>query len=284
MLEYNWCIMANKFKNIFLVCLDYGDDLNHVVARNPSLKKARSAATEAKSRWPDIEVYITVEKILEKNSLDEEFSAPGAYAPTSFNSVKCICGKEEGGCVSNLSCKCPAIAKCKQMKIQLDPFTETNNHKQELEPAEINIISIKRGIIEVVIPDWDPEETIGLSPNEVPREIMQQLEPGVVLEADVNLAANSSEDLTLQNLRLVYESDEEEEEDYDDEEEEDYDYGEEEAEQLPFYNYLGTDLTSRTNPKLEEDEDYPELPGEDAEDDDFDDDFEDFEENTSSEE
>jgi hypothetical protein len=267
--------MANKFKNIFLVCLDFGDDLNHVVARNPSLKKARFSAEEAKKRWPDNEVYITVEKVLEQN-LDDEEMLPSPSG-NSNNSQKCICGREKGGCVSNLSCKCSAIAKCKQMNIHLDPFTTPD--KQELEPTELQIVNIRRGIIEIVIPDWDPEETIGLSPNEIPKDIMPYLEKGVVLEADINLEAGSAEDITIQNLRLVYEDDEEDEDDNEE-------YIQEESE-LPFYNFMGPQLTGRSNPTEIEEETYPELPdGEDELDDELDDDeFDDeFEENASFEE
>jgi len=201
--------MNNEFKNVFLVCLDYGDDLNHVVSRTPSLKKARHAANLAKERWPDKGVYITVEKLLDQNLLEGPQTPPTSPGPSG---TICICGANEGGCLSNLSCRCPAIASCKQVPLNMGPYAygEQTQQMGELDPAEINIVSIRRGIIEVVIPDWNPEETIGLSPDEIPRDILPQLEPGVILEADINLEAESSEDLSLQNIRLVYEDEEEE--------------------------------------------------------------------------
>ena len=240
--------MPNKFKNIFLVCVDHGDDLNYVLARNPSLKKARQAADEAKNRWPGKQIYISVEKQFEPGIESGQGSSAGHYRGA------CVCGKGEGACVSNLSCKCNAIAICKQMKVELDPFpmgfgsfTTSQETSPDMESAELNVVSVRRGIVEVSIPDWDPEETIGLSPNEIPQEIMNFLEPGAVLEAEVNLEAANADQIVIENLRLVYEDD-------DDEDDEDYEDDNDDN------HYLSTN-TSYYNTPLSSPFDKPSLPG-----------------------
>ena len=211
---------------------------------------------------------MNVEKLFDDSSVDE------SKAPREQITSKCKCGRDEGDCISNLSCKCPAIAKCKQMKVY-DPFITISTQKVEsgLETTEINVINIRRGIIEVIIPDWDPDETIGLSPNEIPKDVMDELEPGVVLEADVNLNAKSAEDLILDNLRLVYEDEED-----GDEEKDDHTAG--------YTPYYSSSLSLNPENKLPElsldeddeddDEDYEDF--DDGDDEDFDDeDFDDEE-------
>ena len=124
--------MANNgFKCIYLVCIDYKNDINHVIGRNPSLKKARKIASDARTKWPDKDIYISVEKILENPMITDsvrdmglEYSYPKSVAvATSAASVSrnpgaiCICGKQTGECVGELDCRCNALAKCKNIDL-----------------------------------------------------------------------------------------------------------------------------------------------------------------------
>ena len=126
----------NSFKCIYLVCVDHSNDINHVIGRNPSLKKARRIASDARSKWPEREIYISVEKILKspfvQNSTPTQmYTKPVEEATTAAkNPVEsdevCICGARKGYCVGNLNCRCNALAKCKNIDLTKDNPFDTN--------------------------------------------------------------------------------------------------------------------------------------------------------------
>ena len=239
--------MEKNFKSIYLVCLDQQNDMNYVLARNPSLKKARHAAEKAKTRLPNDEVYITVEKVLKENPSTTHSGLGlglGAGYTANLGSKKCVCGHKKGGCVSNLSCRCSAISLCKQMDTEESPFlmlTSSSLDDDELEEVEINIVRVSRNLVEVLIPDW-ADNSIGLSANDFPREVLTSLEPGVVVTAKINIDADSENDLILKDIKLAYEEDElehneefEDDEGYefeDDEDDEDYEFEDDEDDEF----------------------------------------------------
>jgi hypothetical protein len=228
--------MEKNFSSVYLICLERGDDINYVVGRNSSLKKARQMAQTAKKRFPNDSVYITIEKSVAEDFEDEEFL-------TSKRTSKCSCGYGAGECVSRLSCPCNAIAICRQMNMDNDPYQLIiNNAASENLDAEVElqIISIKRGMVEVLIPDWRPNETVILTPEEIPSHIMKDLEPGVVLSADINLDSPSVDGLVIRNLDLAYEEEDEPEEELS-------------SSQIPYYSLGWENLTQR---ELDQDEEY----------------------------
>ena len=194
--------MDKKFKSIYLVCIDHHNDTNYVLARNPSLRKAREAAQQAKEDFPDKDIYITMEKVLKQN---EDNKLGKLYYSANPGSNKCLCGRRKGGCVSDLSCRCSAISLCKQMDAEEDPYLAiSNSQDDDLEEVEINVIRVSRNLVEVLIPDW-ADNSIGLSAGDFPRDVLKQLEPGVVLTAMINIDAESEDDLVLKNIQLAYE-------------------------------------------------------------------------------
>lgn len=205
--------MLEKFRSVYLVCVDMGDDINHVLARNSSLKKARKIAEIAEKKY-DSPIYITMEKITTSNLIKED-------SDYSKSISRCICGSNQGGCVGNLNCKCNALAKCKN--VTRDPYRSLVNQsfspKKELSSATIKVIDVRRGIVEVVIPEWNEDESFGLSSEEIPAEIRSMLEPGLMLSGDVNLDAGSVEELIIENLREFLDDDKDEDLDDDKEEE-----------------------------------------------------------------
>ena len=209
--------MDLEFKSVYLVCMERQEDVNYVLARSFSMRKADELGATAKSMWPDEKIYISIEKVAVSDPLGH------LQLETSSPSIKknstdvCICGKNPGGCIGSLSCKCSAIASCKRVTDENPLDFENFNYQKNpvLETAYVDVVSVKRGIFEVVIPEWDPEEVIGLSPNEIPTDLRKKLkaypEGGIRLLAEVNLEANKVADLVFENLR-IYEAPEEQEE------------------------------------------------------------------------
>jgi len=195
--------MELEFKSVFLVCLDMQDDINHVLARSYSMKKADELANIAKQYWKNI--YITVEKMAVNNPL-KNLQLEETITVKKSTDV-CICGKNPGGCIGSLSCKCSAISSCKRVTSEnpLDFENYSFQQKPTLETAIVDVISIKRGIVEVNIPEWDPDEIIGLSLNEIPTNIRKELVAGIQLMADINLNASKTSDLIFENLRIYEE-------------------------------------------------------------------------------
>jgi hypothetical protein len=129
------------------------------------------------------------------------------------------------------------------MNMDNDPYQLIiNNAASENLDAEVElqIISIKRGMVEVLIPDWRPNETVILTPEEIPSHIMKDLEPGVVLSADINLDSPSVDGLVIRNLDLAYEEEDEPEEELS-------------SSQIPYYSLGWENLTQR---ELDQDEEY----------------------------
>jgi len=212
--------MNKKFKSIYLVCIEHQNDMNYVVARNPSLKKARLAVKEAKKQFPNEEIYITVEKILKENPSIIQSLGLGPTYTANLGSSKCVCGYKKGGCVSNLGCSCSAISLCKQMDADESPYLMLSSAPQidELEEVEIDIVRISRNLVEVLIPDW-ADNSIGLSINEFPRDVLRELAPGVVITAMINIDAESENDLILRDIKIAYENEENYDEDRPDDQE-----------------------------------------------------------------
>jgi len=199
-----------KFKTLYIVCIDLQDDINYVVARNPSLRKARKIAKKVENEWPEHEVYISLEKIPVLNPLGQNNLAniglEYEYSKSSYKNPldRCICGAGYGECVGNLSCKCNPVAKCKN--VTTNPYDSLSNFafnsKQALTEVDINVLDVRRGVVEVVIPKWDPDESFGVSPNEIPIQIRENIESGITLVGNVNLTAESIEDLVIDDLRI----------------------------------------------------------------------------------
>lgn len=206
--------MDKKFKSIYLVCIEHKNDMNYVVARNPSLKKARLAVKQAKEQFPNEEIYITVEKILKENPNVTQSLGLGSTYAANLGSNKCVCGYKKGGCVSKLGCRCSAISLCKQLDAEESSYFMLGSDPQldELEEVEINIIRISRNLVEVLIPDW-ADNSIGLSINEFPRDVLRELEEGLVITAMINIDAESGNDLILRDIKIAYEDEEIDEED-----------------------------------------------------------------------
>lgn len=206
--------MNLEFKSVFLICIDQGDDVNYVLARSHSMKRAEDLADFAKNYFNNRSIYITVEKIAINSPLkdlqNKEFIPEKVKNPTDI----CICGKNPGGCIGSLSCKCNAIANCKRVTEEnpLDFENFSYQKKPNLESTLVEVVNLKRGIVEVVISEWDPEEIIGLSPNEISNDLRKQLVSGLRLIADVNLDAQKVSELILENLRIDHRSSEAEEE------------------------------------------------------------------------
>ena len=206
----------NQFKRFYLVCLDHGDDINYVVARNPSLGEAETAAEEARKNWPGKDVYITVEKIPVNNPLNMGLN----YSYTKPNPASvCLCGRQSGECVGNLHCKCNPLANCKRVdQHEINPMDYESQYLRKnpkLSPATMEIISVKR-VIEVKIPEWS-DEIFGLPPSDLSPDVRQEIKPGSILQISVNLDASQAEDLIIQNPKLLQQnpsSNEEYAEDY----------------------------------------------------------------------
>jgi len=204
--------MDIEFKSNYLVCIERKEDVNYVVARSYSMKKAEELATVAKSYWPNEEIYISIEKVAVNDPLQHLQLESSNNLKRNQNQI-CICGKNIGGCIGNLSCKCSAIASCKQVTEE-NPLDYENYGYQKaptLETAFVDVISLKRGILEVIIPEWDPDEAIALQQNEVPTTLKKVIQPGIRLLAEINLDANKVADLIFENLRLYEEEPELEE-------------------------------------------------------------------------
>lgn len=195
--------MNLEFKSVFLICIDYGDDTNYVLAKSFSMRKAEYLVDVAKNYFKNNSIYITIEKLAINSPLkdvQEKDLSERVKNPTNI----CICGKNPGGCIGSLSCKCNAIANCKRVTDEnpLDFENYSYQKKPELESTSVEVVNLKRGIVEVIIPEWDPEEIIGLSPNEIGGDLRKSLSPGLRLIADVNLDASKVSDLILENLRI----------------------------------------------------------------------------------
>lgn len=182
----------DQFDCYYLVCLDYGDDINYVVARNPDLSIAESIAKDARGKWPGKEVYITVEKVPRIN-------------PLSLDEKTCVCGKASGECIGQLSCRCNALSLCKRIEDEVDPMDYEKHHgfrKPLLTNVAIYVVDIQR-VINVQIPEWDDEKVFGLPPNEFDEYTLAQLRPGTRLHAKVNLSANDVNDLIIEDIILA---------------------------------------------------------------------------------
>jgi hypothetical protein len=114
---------------------------------------------------------------------------------------------------------------------------------EEFEEVEINIVRVSRNLVEVLIPDW-ADNSIGLSANDFPRDVLTSLEPGVVLTARINIDAESENDLVLKDIKLVYEDDGYEDDDYEDEddyEDDDYELEDDSEDEYGFEDGSGGD-------------------------------------------
>jgi hypothetical protein len=252
--------MDKNFKSIYLVCLDQQNDMNYVLARNPSLKKARRAAEKAKTQFPEDEVYITVEKVLKENPvMSYSGLGLGPNYTANLGSNKCVCGHKKGGCVSNLSCRCSAISLCKQMDTEESPFLMLGSSSDDdLEEVEINIVRVSRNLVEVLIPDW-ADNSIGLSANDFPRDVLTNLEPGVVLTARINIDAESENDLVLKDIKLAYED---EDGDVFDDAEDEYGLDDDEFEEDEFEEFEEFEDFEDDDDEFEEEEEEEEGPEE----------------------
>jgi len=105
------------FDTKYLICIDCDKDTNYVVASCTSKGRAREKAKLARKKWPDQEVYITLEKVYR-------------YPDLSDDVMICVCGGEIGGCVGNLRCRCSAVSLCKKVDREGEQFTnlEQNYH------------------------------------------------------------------------------------------------------------------------------------------------------------
>ena len=226
--------MSNDaFKCIYLVCIDHNNDINHVIARNPSLKKARNIASQARAKWPEKDIYISIEKTLQ-NPFEGESSAsdsPATYQEGGFQtslsardlsskSEICICGKRPGDCVGNLSCRCNALAKCKNLDFsKQNPLEQAYSWGLTTQPPEklhrtlISVEGLRRGILSIRIPGWDPHQTISISANELPSEALNEIRQGSEhFLAKVNLGAENVDDLIIEFVEIVQSNPEIEEE------------------------------------------------------------------------
>jgi hypothetical protein len=185
--------------------LDFGDDINYVIARNPSLMKARKISSKAKKDWPDKEVYITMEKVVIEPSDDAD---DGIAINASLE--LCICGGTYGECVGNLSCKCNALAKCKNVTRNpldaLSNFSYPHTPKNTLTPTLIKVVDIRRGVVEVTIPEWNErwgqDESFGIAPSDLPPAISRQLRPGIDLVGEVNLNIQDLGKLVIEDIKI----------------------------------------------------------------------------------
>jgi len=185
----------DQFECHYLVCLDYGDDINYVVARNPDLAVAESIANEARDKWPGKEVYITVEKIPRINPLSEDV----------IGGKICICGKTSGSCIGQLSCRCNALAICKRIEDDVDPMDYEKHHgfrKPMLTEVDIYVVDVKR-VINIRIPAWDDRTVFGLPPSDFDEYTLAQLRPGTRLRARVSLNADDVNDLLIEDIELA---------------------------------------------------------------------------------
>jgi len=217
--------MANSgFKCIYLICVDHNNDVNHVIGRNPSLKRARTLASNARTKWPDKDIYISVEKILENPMISENDSLPELSQPypmeeedTTSDTEElrnpeaiCICGKLSGECVGLLDCRCNALAKCKNLDFNRDNPFDTNpgwglssELPKNMYRTLIRVEGFRRGIIDTVIPGWDPEQTVSISANELPSEALAKIKEGYkYFYAKVNLDAENVDDLVIEFLEM----------------------------------------------------------------------------------
>lgn len=290
--------MSEKFKCFYLVCLDHGDDINYVVARNPSLKEARGIAEKAKKEWPSQKVYITLEKVPAKNpfgqvtdslrDLDLDYSYTKKKNPVND---RCICGGEYGACVGELSCRCNPLAKCKRVDKVTEkplPFQEDTvaprRRKPKLSKATLQIEKVYRGVTEVKIPEWAPDEIFGITYEEIPNYLHASLKPGVTFEVLASLDIQNPDDMVIEFVQTnpAEEFDEEEFDDLDEDEEEeedDEDFDDEEDSEED----LDDGDEDSFDEDFDEDEESPEHFESDEEDDeDFDAaDEEDYQENPS---
>ena len=106
--------MDLEFKSNYLVCMERQEDVNFVVARSYSMKKAEELAAVAKKHWPEEEIYISIEKVAVNDPL-KHLQLETTNSTKGVRNQVCICGKNIGGCIGSLSCKCSAIASCKQV-------------------------------------------------------------------------------------------------------------------------------------------------------------------------
>jgi len=102
--------MHHRFKTVYLVCVDHDNDINYVIARDASLKKARAVVERARMQYPDNEIYITPEKI------------PVYAVAANPDEDLCGCGAKPGRCIGNLSCPCDGLDLCKNTDTNRNPF------------------------------------------------------------------------------------------------------------------------------------------------------------------
>jgi len=247
----------NFFKSIYLVCVEHGDDINYVIGRDESLKEARSIASSARTKWPEREIYITIEKIMDEPQLfeaipnseaipsseerpqayfkPESATSPAAKNPSAGREI-CICGAERGECIGDLSCRCNSLAKCKNPNFESgNPYGSNvgwglSKNPQEMHRTLVRVQDLKRGVLEAIIPGWDPHQVIYLNLNELPSEAVSKIKEGYkYFYAKVNLSADDADNLIIDYLGIGpkpktgkpitiedEEEDEEEDDDYED--------------------------------------------------------------------
>lgn len=191
------------FERNYLICLDYGDDINYVVGRHSELEMAKSLADKARRQWPGRDVYITVEKVPRGAPLvQDNLSELGLDFEYSQNPT-CTCGKTSGACIGQLSCRCNALALCKRVEEEINPMDYEKHHgfkKPPLQETDIEVISIRR-VVQVRIPAWD-DGPFGLPLSDFEPYIRTQLREGMHLRARVNLDAERVEDLIIEDIRI----------------------------------------------------------------------------------
>lgn len=269
--------MSEKFKSFYLVCLDHGDDINYVVARNPSLKEARSIASDAKKKWPEQKVYITLEKVPVENpfgqidSLDLEYSYTKKKNPVND---RCVCGSEYGECVGELSCRCNPLAKCKRVDKVTEkplPFQEDTiaprRKKPKLTPATLEVVKVYRGVAEVKIPEWAPDEIFGITYEEIPGNLHSKLKEGNSFQVLASLQVEDPDEMVIEFMQTNPDEDEEDEfEDLDEEEDEAEDDDSEEAEEDDLEDSEDSDDFDEEFDEDENEEDYDDSSEQDDED------------------
>lgn len=181
----------SNYRETYLICLDKGDDVNFVVARTTCPDQAQELAQQANRHWIE-DVYITVERAPLKNPLEQKTRKP---------KDSCICGESYGRCIGDLSCKCGPLATCKRSDKSdidyTDSWCQEKRALPALEDATLVVVSAKRGLVEVRIPEWRAEENFGLSPDEVPTELRDNIYSGSKLDIKTNLDAEEAEDLII---------------------------------------------------------------------------------------